>query len=465
MEKDEQQGRLEQAEAQVAALGQELLQANQKVTQLALELDQRVASRTADLSWRVAQQETVARLGQQAIAAGMDEEVVLAGAARDAARALEADYALVLLLTEEGGSLLPVVTWGFPMIAEMPCLVMPEDSVEAEALARGEAVVLGEEGIRRSSPVNGLPRLDHAQGGIVAPMGGPNEALGLIAVYTKGPREYGSDDVMFLHAVASVLAGLLARRKAEEMSKADLAELERSNADLQQFAYVASHDLQEPLRTVASFADLLGQRYEGQLDERADKYIRHITDGALRGMQLIEDLLTFSRVGTKGGKPKPVAFGEALRDAQDNLARALLDSGGQVEVAGKLPTIMADHSQLVQLLQNLIGNAIKFRGKRPLRILIRARSRGDRHEFSVRDNGIGIAQEHLERVFLIFKRLHTREAYPGSGIGLAICRKIVDRLGGKIWVEPCATGADFRFTLPAPGSGVSQSGLYSKVPG
>jgi len=463
MDKEALQGRLEQAEAEVEALRQELAQSNQKVTKLALELDQRVARRTASLSWRVAQQETVARLGQQAITAGIDEEVVLAGAARDAAMALEGDFALVLLPTEQPGALLPVVTWGFPMTAEIPCLVMPEDSVEAEVLAGSEAVVLGADLISRSCAVNGLPRLDSARMGIVAPMGGSEEARGLICVFAKGGREYGTDDVMFLHAVASVLAGLLARRQAEEIGKAYLAEVERSNAELQQFAYVASHDLQEPLRTVASFADLLAQRYEGRLDERADNYIRHLTDGAMRGMQLIEDLLTFSRVGTSGGEPEPVKFSEALKATLDNLARALRDSGGQVEVTGKLPTIMADLSQLVQLLQNLIGNSIKFRGNKPLRIMIRARPRGDRYEFSVRDNGIGIGPDHLERVFLIFKRLHTRDEYPGSGIGLAICRKIVDRLGGRIWVEPCSQGADFRFTLPTPGTGVSQSGLYTKV--
>jgi len=245
------------------------------------------------------------------------------------------------------------------------------------------------------------------------------------------------------------------RQVATDLAK-KAEELARSNRDLEQFAYVASHDLQEPLRMVAAYTQLLAERYSGKLDENADKYIRYAMEGALRMQTLVQDLLTFSRVG-RNRQRVSIACGEVVREALKNLTTALQESGAVVHYDG-LPTVNADRVQLVQLFQNLIGNAIKFRGDKTAVITVSA-ERGNQSQaektgaewaFSVRDNGIGIAAEHAEAIFVIFQRLHTRTEYPGNGVGLAICKKIVEQHGGRISVESkTGEGADFRFTLPA----------------
>ena len=241
-------------------------------------------------------------------------------------------------------------------------------------------------------------------------------------------------------------------RKERRQAEADLAkkaeELARSNRDLEQFAYVASHDLQEPLRMVAAYTQLLAERYAGKLDENADKYIRYALEGALRMQTLVTDLLTFSRVG-RNRKSTPLAGDAVVREALDNLQAALQESGAVVHYEA-LPTVRGDHTQLVQLFQNLIGNAIKFRGEKTPVITVSANRSAAEWEFSVSDNGIGIAAEHAEAIFVIFQRLHTRAEYPGNGVGLAICKKIVEQHGGRISVESKAgEGASFKFTLPA----------------
>lgn len=225
-------------------------------------------------------------------------------------------------------------------------------------------------------------------------------------------------------------------------------ELTRSNAELERFAYVASHDLQEPLRMVGSYVQLLARRYRGQLDQDADEFIHYAVDGATRMQQLINDLLAYSRVGTRGGLIVPTDCNEVLESALFNLGHSIEASGAQIHHA-PLPTVPADASQLAQVLQNLIGNALKFHGANPPEIHIEAQDQGEHWRFSVRDQGIGIAPEHAERVFQIFQRLHSREEYPGTGIGLSICKRIVERHGGRIGVisKPGA-GAEFWFTLP-----------------
>ena len=223
-------------------------------------------------------------------------------------------------------------------------------------------------------------------------------------------------------------------------------ELARSNRDLEQFAYVASHDLQEPLRMVATYTQLLAERYQGQLDESADKYIRYAVDGALRMQTLVKDLLAFSRVGRQA---QQTDCNLLIRGLTANLQSSIEESGARV-CTERLPVIIADASELLQLFQNLVSNAIKFRGDRPPEIRISAEEKKNEWVFSIADNGIGIAAEHAEDVFIIFKRLHTREEYPGSGIGLAICKKIVERNGGRIWVESQpGQGSIFKFTWPS----------------
>lgn len=228
------------------------------------------------------------------------------------------------------------------------------------------------------------------------------------------------------------------------------AELIRSNGELQQFAYVASHDLQEPLRMVASFTQLLSQKYAGSLDEQARKYIAFAVDGAVRMQGLITDLLTYSRIETQAKELVAVSSAECLRNALDNLKLFIEEHGALVE-SGELPPVTADPGQLTQLFQNLVLNGIKFnRSDRPT-VSVSAEAREGGHVFAVRDNGIGIAPEFGERVYVIFQRLNPRSEFPGTGIGLAVCKRIVGRHGGRIWHEPAAGGGTrFCFTL-APG--------------
>jgi light-regulated signal transduction histidine kinase (bacteriophytochrome) len=238
------------------------------------------------------------------------------------------------------------------------------------------------------------------------------------------------------------------RLTAQALTERSL-ELARSNADLEQFAYVASHDLQEPLRMVSSYVQLLERRYGGQLDPQADKYIAYAVDGARRMQGLIAGLLEYSRVDLDDARRRPVLVSTALDQSLENLRTAIDESGTVVE-RGPLPLVLADSTQLAQVLQNLVANAIKFRRDGDSRIItVTAEHRGREAIVSVSDHGIGLEPQYAERIFMIFQRLHTRSEYPGTGIGLAICKKVVERHGGRIWVEPTdGGGATFRFTLP-----------------
>jgi signal transduction histidine kinase len=282
-------------------------------------------------------------------------------------------------------------------------------------------------------------------------------------VAVSGPR-----DIQGLSSdVESMRRRIIAELEIVNRSRAQLEEqtvdLQRSNAELEQFAYVASHDLQEPLRKVASFTGMLQHRYQGQLDERADQYIDFAVDGAKRMQVLINDLLAFSRVGRVGTEEKVVAMDQAAADAVADLGASIDEAGAQVTIDGPLPQVRGDRSLLTSLLQNLLANAIKFRGEEPPRVRLsveRAQDpdgAGDSYIFTVADNGIGIAPRYADRIFVIFQRLHPKEEYTGTGIGLAMCRKIVEFHGGRIWLEPApdgddaiAGGATFRFTLPVP---------------
>jgi signal transduction histidine kinase len=245
-----------------------------------------------------------------------------------------------------------------------------------------------------------------------------------------------------------ILQELVAVRSARELLEAQAGELQRSNAELEQFAYVASHDLQEPLRKVASFCQALERRYHGQLDERADQYIEFAVDGAKRMQTLINDLLSFSRVGRSGREQTRVDLAEVVGEARRSLSDALAETGGRVEV-GDMPVVLGDRTLLGSLFTNLISNAIKFHGKEPVLVRIVARREGDRWHITCSDNGIGIESDYAERIFVIFQRLHTKESYPGTGIGLAMCRKIVEYHGGQMWLDTDhAPGASFELTLP-----------------
>jgi PAS domain S-box-containing protein len=249
--------------------------------------------------------------------------------------------------------------------------------------------------------------------------------------------------------VTAAIRDISVRKSSEEHLVKTVAELKRSNDELQQFAYVASHDLQEPLRMVASYTQLLAQRYKGRLDSDADEFIAYAVDGSNRMQRLIKDLLAYSRAGTNGKVRHEISSENALKEALTNL-RATIEESGAVVTHDLLPAITMDETQLVQLFQNLVGNAIKYRTPEVPHVHVSAaKNGGNEWTFCVRDNGMGIDPQYFERIFIIFQRLHGREEFKGTGIGLAICKKIVERVGGRIWVESqLEKGSTFCFALP-----------------
>ena len=238
------------------------------------------------------------------------------------------------------------------------------------------------------------------------------------------------------HIVGSAVAIMdITELQSKEVELKEIAEkLSRSNADLQQFAYSASHDLQEPLRTVTAFVGLLEKRYRDRIDEKANGYINFIVSGTKRMQALLKDLLEYSRVDGRGELLKPTSLSSVLQDALSDLKGATTECSAEISCTD-LPTVLADASQIRQLFQNLIGNSIKFRGNEQLKIHISAEQNNDEWIISVKDNGIGMDPKYFDRIFMIFQRLHTADEYRGTGVGLAICKRIIERHGGKIWVE------------------------------
>jgi light-regulated signal transduction histidine kinase (bacteriophytochrome) len=249
--------------------------------------------------------------------------------------------------------------------------------------------------------------------------------------------------------VTAAIRDITERRRSEEHLVKTVWELKRSNDELQQFAYVSSHDLQEPLRMVSSYTQLLAKRYKGRLDSDADEFIAFAVDGCNRMQGLIQDLLAYSRAGTSERELRKVPSESALRKALTNL-RIMIKQSGAVVTHDALPTVRADETQLTQVFQNLVGNAIKYRRAEDPRVHVSAaRNGGNEWTFSVGDNGLGIDPQYFERIFVLFQRLHGRDEFEGTGIGLAICKKIVERQGGRIWVESQPEkGSTFYFALP-----------------
>lgn len=277
---------------------------------------------------------------------------------------------------------------------------------------------------------------------------------------THGPGEISQLAQSFDEMAATLEQRVAELQKAEADLKAFNEELEarvvdrtqelkRSNEDLEQFAYVASHDLQEPLRMITNYLQLLRQRYKEQLDPNAHEFIAFALDGSKRMHQLIQDLLAYSRVGTHGKELTATECEGALADALANLQLSIEENGAEI-THDPLPTVLGDPVQLIQLFQNLVGNAVKFRGEVAPKIHVGATRKGSDWEFTVQDNGIGIAGQDFLRIFVVFQRLHSREKYAGTGIGLSVCKKIVERHGGRIWVESkLGKGTTFHFTIPA----------------
>jgi PAS domain S-box-containing protein len=247
--------------------------------------------------------------------------------------------------------------------------------------------------------------------------------------------------------VTAAIRNISVRKAAEAHLLGKVEELNRSNLELGQFAYIASHDLQEPLRMVASYTQLLSRRYKGKLDSDADEFIAFAVDGASRMQRLIQDLLAYSRVGTKGKELLPTSSAVALKNVLANL-RGAIEESGAIITHDALPFVMADEIQLIQLFQNMIGNAIKYQNAGIPQIHIGVRISGGKAVFSIKDNGLGIDPQYFERIFGMFQRLHKREEFAGTGIGLAICKKIVERHGGRISVSSSpGKGSCFSFAL------------------
>jgi light-regulated signal transduction histidine kinase (bacteriophytochrome) len=264
----------------------------------------------------------------------------------------------------------------------------------------------------------------------------------LNSIILKGERYYHT-----------IIRDITERKQAEEKLRTLTEELKRSNADLAQFAYVASHDLQEPLRMVTSFVQLLQRRYKDKLDKDADEFISFAVEGASWMQKLINDLLKYSRVGTHGKILEKTDCNTVVNHALSNLKKTIDENSALISME-KLPIVMADYTQVVQLFQNLLSNAIKYHSNQQPEIFISSTNREDHWLFSIKDNGIGIDKAYVNKIFIIFQRLHNKSQYPGTGIGLAICKKIVERHGGRIWVESQpGIGSTFYFTIPIPKEG------------
>lgn len=371
---------------------------------------------------------------------------------------LESEFGVFGYLDEDGALVVPTMTrhiWEKCKVAEKK-IVFPRETWGESSWARSireKKIICSNEPSTRT-PEGHVPIERHLSQPIVL----KNEVVGILQVANK-KSDYDDRDLYLLNIIADTIAPILKarlqrdieereRKKAEEKLKETIAELTESNRELEQFAYVASHDLQEPLRMVASYVQLLERRYKGRLDADADDFIAYAVDGANRMQLLINDLLAYSRVGRLGKEFELCDCALIIEQAVKNLEVAVEESCADI-ICEPVPKVKGDPVQFTQLFQNLIGNAIKFRSERPLEVLINSECGNGEVIFSVKDNGIGMSPDYFDRIFKIFQRLHGRGEYPGTGIGLAISKKIVERHSGRIWVESePGRGSVFFFTIP-----------------
>ena len=371
-------------------------------------------------------------------------------------RAMDSPFGVFGYIDEQGGLTVPSMTRHIWAECQVPdkTIVFPRDTWGESTWPRA---VIQKRQIHSNQPSTITPAGHIAVGRHISqPIVFRGESIGLLQV-ANAPADYSESDLERMQYVADAIAPILAVRlekdRVERIRQAAEADLQRSNQELEQFAYVASHDLQEPLRIVSSYTQMLERRYSDQLDDDARDFIRYAVDGANRMQRLVQDLLTFSRVSSRGREMLPVDSQSALDQALANLQAAIEESHAIV-TSDDLPIVEADDTQLVMLFQNLVGNAIKFHGESDPQVHVSAEREDSHWRLAVQDNGIGIDGQYLDRIFLVFQRLHSRDHYPGTGIGLAVCKRIVERHGGEIGVESLpGEGSSFHFTLRAADEG------------
>ncbi len=389
-----------------------------------------------------------------------DLQAVLDAIAAQAARLCHARLAAVTRV-EEGGLRLAAYHGALPVSRTGEAGAAARTPVDRLSV-NGRAIVdrctlhihdLAAESDDEFPTAKALQKQDGTRTILVVPLLHDDAAIGTISVRRQRVRPFTAPEIALLETFADQAVVAIEHTRLFHALEDRTAALERSNAELEQFAYVASHDLQEPLRVVSSYVQLLAERYAGQLDARADRYINYSVAAVERMYTLINDLLAYSRVGMRGLPLTPTKTHEVVAQVLEGLAVTIRETAAEI-TWDPLPPVQADTTQLGQLFQNLLGNALKYRSERPPRIHIGVERQEERWQFAVRDNGIGIDPQYVERIFLVFQRLHTQDEYPGTGIGLAICQKIVERHGGQFAVESqVGQGATFSFTLAAVGDG------------
>ena len=403
-----------------------------------------------ELAKQARQQEVVAELGQYALETD-DLDALMAEAARRVADALGNEYCKVVELDERGDELRlrQGAGWNDGIVGNATVSAHEADSQAAYTLQTDDPVVV--EDLHEESRFSGPDLLtDHAvRSGISVQICPFNEAWGILGTHDTARREFTDEDVSFVQSVANILAEAIGRHQYQSDLEATVADLEESNKRLEQFAYAASHDLQEPLRMVSSYLQLIEKRYADDLDESGQEYIDYAVDGAARMREMIHGLLEYSRVETQGTPFQTVDLNDVVADVRADLQVTIAERDADIHV-DDLPRVRGDEGQLGQVFQNLIRNAITYTEDGAPQIHITADRSGNEWEIAVQDEGIGIDPAHQDRVFDIFQRLHTQDEYSGSGIGLALCQRIIERHGGDIWVgsEP-GEGSTFSFTLPA----------------